>query len=108
MRLARWRPVRDWLVRSTENSAPGVWAGIACRKRCIDDKFAEAILAGVDSIVILGAGLDTRGYQPMVPSGVRVFEVDLPENIADKRKRIPETGTVTLVPVDSDTEDLSR
>jgi hypothetical protein len=64
-------------------------------------------------LVILGAGLDTRGYRLAAPNGVPVFEVDLPANIDYKRARvrsifgwIPEH--VTLVPVDFKTDDLAQ
>jgi O-methyltransferase involved in polyketide biosynthesis len=59
----------------------GIWGSIACRKRYIDEKVREALDHGVDAVVILGAGLDTRGPRLAVPAGVPVFEVDLPANI---------------------------
>jgi len=34
---------RDWMVRATEKSAPGLWALMACRKRYIDEKLIEAV-----------------------------------------------------------------
>ncbi|MFD2351003.1 class I SAM-dependent methyltransferase [Nonomuraea ferruginea] len=40
--------------------AGGVWGGVLCRKRYADDKVAEAFGAGIEQLVVLGAGLDTR------------------------------------------------
>ena len=111
--LSRWRPVRNLLIRFSEQEAPGVWGGVLCRKRYIDDQTRQAVDAGVDAVVILGAGLDTRGCRLVASAGVPVFEVDLPTNIDFKRSklhavfgRIPEH--VTLVPVDFEKADLEE
>ncbi|MFI5593161.1 SAM-dependent methyltransferase [Amycolatopsis sp. NPDC051758] len=110
--LAAWRPLRKSLVSATETKMPGLWASMLCRKRFIDDKLLAATETGIDAVVILGAGFDTRAYRLPALQGIPVYEVDLPENIARKntalRKafgRAPET--VTLVPVDFETQDLA-
>lgn len=104
--LARRPSVRAALIRASERAAPGVWGGIACRKRYIDDQFVQALDDGIGSVVILGAGLDTRAHRLGVPAGAAVFEVDLPVNVEHKRRRLPVDDLVTLVPIDFDTEDL--
>lgn len=104
--LTRWRAVRELLIKFSEKNAPGIWGAIACRKRYIDDALVDALRAGVDSVVVLGAGLDTRAYRLAVPARIPVFEVDLPVNIDAKRKRIELPHTVTLVPIDFEHEDL--
>lgn len=60
--------------------------------------------------MILGAGLDTRGIRLVAPAGVPVFEVDLPANIAYKRKKLSRAVSplLTLVPVDLATDDLGQ
>lgn len=104
--LARRPRVRAALIRASERAAPGVWGGVACRKRYIDDEFARALEDGIGSVVVLGAGLDTRAHRLGVPAGAAVFEVDLPVNVEHKRRRLPAADGVTLVPIDFDTEDL--
>lgn len=59
--LARWRLVRNLLVNVTEREGAGMWASFLCRKRYVDDKIRETASA-IDSLVNLGAGLDTRAY----------------------------------------------
>jgi methyltransferase (TIGR00027 family) len=105
-----WRPVRKALHTATEKKMPGLWASMLCRKRFIDDKLLAALDTGVDAVVILGAGFDTRAYRLPALQDVPVHEVDLPSNIARKRAAlrrasIPETAT--LVPVDFETQDLA-
>ncbi|GGP74048.1 SAM-dependent methyltransferase [Saccharothrix coeruleofusca] len=104
--LARRPVVREALIKASERTAPGVWGGVACRKRYIDDQFTRALEDGVKSVVVLGAGLDTRAHRLAVPAGASVFEVDLPVNVERKRKRLPADERVVRVPIDFDTEDL--
>ncbi|OBB98373.1 SAM-dependent methyltransferase [Mycobacterium sp. 852002-30065_SCH5024008] len=83
----RVAPVRRLMIRGSEWTGRGLWANMACRKRFIGDKLAEA-LEGVDAVVILGAGLDTRAYLLTRQVRVPVFEVDLPVNVARKVKTV--------------------
>jgi methyltransferase (TIGR00027 family) len=110
-RLARWSPLRSLVFALTERRARGVWAGVLCRKRYVDDKLAEAFGAGFQAVVNLGAGLDTHAYRPPVKGAAPAFEVDLPENIAYKRAKLLELygdipAGVVLVPVDLDRENV--
>ncbi len=112
VKLTRSPAMRAWMISLIERRAHGVWAGVLCRKRYIDDRLLEALGLGIQALVILGAGLDTRAYRTDALGAIPVFEVDLPENIAYKRamlqklyKTIP--AHVTLVPLDFDTQDLA-
>ncbi len=102
--VVRPRPLRQWLMSVTDREAPGLWNSIACRKRYIDDRLTEAIDAGIEAVVLLGAGFDTRGYR--VADRVEDFEVDMPRNLETKRKRMPVPDNVVQVPIDFETEDL--
>ncbi|WP_216902109.1 SAM-dependent methyltransferase [Nocardia alni] len=99
--------LRRWLMAMTDREAPGLWNAIACRKRYLDDRTAEALADGVAAVVLLGAGFDTRGYRLVAPRGIPDFEVDMPVNIEAKRKRMPVPRHVTLVPIDFEAGDLS-
>lgn len=108
--LARWRPLGQWIFRLTENRMPGLWAGMLCRKRYIDDQALDAAEAGLDAAVILGAGMDTRAYRLPPLERIPVYEIDLARNIARKRDRLRRLyGTVPdhvrLVAIDFETED---
>jgi methyltransferase (TIGR00027 family) len=109
--LARWRPARNLLFNLAEKRSPGVWGVVLCRKRFIDEKLLAALGGGIESVVILGAGLDTRAYRLPGLAALPVFEVDLPENIAYKQARLQRLygrlpAQVRLVPVDFDSQDL--
>ncbi|WP_163566900.1 SAM-dependent methyltransferase [Fodinicola feengrottensis] len=109
--LTRWEPARRALFNATESRAKGLWAEMLCRKRYVDDKLRAAVTAGVDNVVILGAGLDTLAYRRPVPAGTAVFEVDQPDTISYKKKAVTRAlgkmpATVTLVPIDFQKENL--
>ena len=57
------------------------WMGITVglRSRVIDEMLTEAIAVhGIQVVMILGAGLDTRPYRLALPQALRWIEVDLP------------------------------
>lgn len=69
------RRVFTWLL---ERAEPGIYGGVVCRTRAIDDACAEALAAGAAQVVILGAGLDTRPYRMAGMRAATVWELDLP------------------------------
>lgn len=106
----RWGPARRLMIRGSEFTGPGLWVNMACRKRFIDDKLKEA-LDDIDTVVILGAGLDTRAYRLTRQVRIPVFEVDLPVNIAMKAKTVRRVLgqpplSVRLVALDFERDDL--
>jgi methyltransferase (TIGR00027 family) len=106
----RWPLLRRLTIRAGERAVPGSWALIACRKRFIDDKLAEA-LPDIEAVVILGAGMDTRGLRLARQSDIPVFEVDLPVNIDRKKAAIDRTlmavpPSVHLAPADFERDEL--
>ncbi|GAA4513903.1 SAM-dependent methyltransferase [Nonomuraea ferruginea] len=111
VRACRWKAVRAWMAGASDRRAPGVWGGVLCRKRYADDKVAEAFGAGIEQLVVLGAGLDTRACR-LTPPGGRAYELDLPVNVAGKRQGlralpggVPER--VRLIEVDFETAELA-
>jgi methyltransferase (TIGR00027 family) len=111
VRATRLGLLRRLMIGATERAGPGLWANLACRKRFIDEKLDDA-LPGIDAIVILGAGLDTRPYRLARRSDIPVYEVDQPVNIDRKkavvRRVLGETPpSVRLVPVDFERDDLA-
>jgi methyltransferase (TIGR00027 family) len=101
------------LITATEKRLQGGWASFLCRKRYIDDQLVNAVAKGVEAVVILGAGYDTRAYRTPELAGIPVCEVDLPNNIARKEValrrcfgRVP--PGVTLLPIDFEVDDLAK
>jgi methyltransferase (TIGR00027 family) len=61
---------------------------IAIRTRIIDDFILEAVAQGTDTVLNLGAGLDTRPYRMRLPTSLRWIEVDYPAVIELKQDRL--------------------
>ena len=109
--LCRMRLTRNGLLNLADRRVPGIRGGILCRKRYVDERMTEALSSGIRSVVILGAGFDTRGYRLPTASSVRVYEVDLPNNIQFKRKALRRLfgyvpSHVKLVEIDFGSQDL--
>ena len=110
IQLIRLNVTRDWMVRTTEKAAPGIWGGLMCRKRYIDEKLLDAV-DQVEAVVNLGAGYDTRVYRFPELTKLPVWEVDQPVNITPKQARLQKIfgdvpAHVRLVPIDFDKETL--
>ena len=89
--LARARPLRVLVDYSIDVAGPGARSSAIARTRLIDDTVRSALDDGVQQIVILGAGFDCRAYRMPGMERIRVFEVDHPDTLAEKRRRL---GTV--------------
>ena len=110
VRLTRAGWVRRAVAAASERSGPGLWASIACRKRYIDERLSDP-LNDTDAVVVLGAGLDTRGCRIARHSDLPVFEVDQQINTERKiavLRRVLGTppASVRLVPVDFESDAL--
>jgi methyltransferase (TIGR00027 family) len=62
------------------------------RTRYFDNYFHDAADAGVRQIVILAAGLDSRGYRLPWPDGTVIYELDQPQVQEFKREVLAEHG----------------
>lgn len=71
------------IASSIPHSAVAAW-GMVIRTSAIDRLIDEALQLGVDTVLNLGAGLDTRPYRMNLPSGIRWIEIDFPDLIESK------------------------
>lgn len=91
----------------------GLTAHVALRTFAIDEALRTSALQGVKQVVLLGAGLDGRGYRMQELRDAVVFEVDHPSTQEDKRLRVeeqnlkPSAKEVRRVPVDFERDDLN-
>ena len=61
---------------------------IVMRTKVIDEMIESLIAEGVDTIINLGAGLDTRPYRLKLPQTLRWIEVDYPHLMAFKEETL--------------------
>lgn len=112
--LAKYRAMRGLMVRTVNRRVPGGYAYEIARAKFIDDVVLGETDRGLEELILLGAGLDSRPYRMAEQlRGVRVFEVDHPSSLESKRARLrrllgQEPGQVSFVPVDFNEHDLAR
>lgn len=105
--------LRQAVLALRERRFPGSLGSILCRTRCIDDMLKRSLEQGLDQVVILGAGFDTRAYRIGGMDRVRVFEVDLPGASRLKQRRLEKVlgvvpANVTLIGMDFDRQNLEE
>lgn len=107
--LLRYSRNRDWLRRALSKASCGLATHMALRTAIIDRELEAAAAAGIDQVVILGAGLDTRSLRLPTLNGCQIFEVDHPTTQEAKclgLERVPRN--LTFVAVDFESDSLSE
>jgi methyltransferase (TIGR00027 family) len=78
------------------------------RHRFFDDFLAGAARRGIQQIVLIAAGLDTRAYRLVWPTGTHIYELDQPQVLAYKQEVLDRAGATpecVRVPVAADLRD---
>lgn len=96
------------IAASMPSSAMTEWS-VVIRTVIIDAFIRDAVASGTDTVLNLGAGLDTRPYRLDVPASLRWIEVDYPAVIDFKESELArETPRCTLERVRLDLTDIAR
>jgi len=109
-RFNRLPRVSRWLL---ERLAPGAFGYFNARTRYFDEVLHRESLAGLDQLVLLGAGFDSRPWRfARELGGARVFEVDLAQNLSIRSERMAghpaAAAPAVSVPIDFDRDDLAE
>ncbi len=102
------------VIGYAERRGPGVQAFLAARDRYIDDYMEACLDNGIEQLVILGAGFDSRAYRFKSLRGrVKVFEVDHPATQGVKLEKVKKIlgaipDYVVYVPIDFNKETLGE
>lgn len=104
-----------WMIGTGlyDRMAPGAVSFVVGRERYIDDFLKTCLGEGLDQVVLLGAGYDTRPYRIPGIEKTRVFEIDQAATQEDKLKRLEKVihslpANVTFLPVDFNTQSLGE
>jgi methyltransferase (TIGR00027 family) len=112
--LAKHRMSHRFLRFILTTAVPGCYGYETMRTKFIDDVVLSSVDAGLDELIILGAGFDTRPYRLAHRlQDVRILEVDHPASQLSKRARLKrllgqEPEHVTYVPIDFAREDVGE
>lgn len=95
-----------------ERIIPGAPTSVVARTRYMDDYLEACIDDGIEQLVLLGAGYDSRAYRfDKLKGRIRVFEVDHPDTQRAKTEKIEKIfggrpDGVVYVPVDFGSDKL--
>ncbi|MCK8058966.1 MULTISPECIES: class I SAM-dependent methyltransferase [unclassified Fusibacter] len=102
-----------WMADLSEKIAPGVYGGLIARTRYIDDVIDKALGEGMETIVNLGGGYDTRCLRIGRMKEIDYYHVDQAEvidkfskNMAKLPMGIPDN--VRFVSIDFDKQSLAE
>lgn len=112
VRLFSIKFFRHWLISTSETSTPGLWSGLMLRKLYINEKLDEN-RAKIEEIVNLGAGYDTRSFTLPSISTTPIWELDQPQIMDPKKKRVISIegsvpDHVKLIATDFDHDDINQ
>jgi methyltransferase (TIGR00027 family) len=77
------------IARSIPRASMVQW-GMVVRTSAIDGLIYEALQSGVDTVLNLGAGLDTRPYRMKLPADLQWIEIDFPAIVRLKNTKLLE------------------
>lgn len=77
----------DAIAKKMGTARPVGWT-VSVRTRLIDDFITRAISQGIDTILNLGCGLDTRPYRMELPHSLTWVEADFPHMIDFKTEKL--------------------
>jgi len=103
--------IMDWYIA---RYIPGGINFDVLKARYIEDYLNQCIEDGIDQLVLLGAGYDTRAFRfNALKENVKVFEVDHPDSQRMKKKKVKKIfgslpDHVTYIPVDFNKEKLDK
>jgi methyltransferase (TIGR00027 family) len=83
-------------LRIAQTLPDGAWV-VAIRTIVIDAFLRSAISSGTDTIINIGAGMDTRPYRMDLPSSLRWFEIDHPSVIDRKAAHVRDEAPVCFI-----------
>ena len=110
-RLFGVRPAAALLNAYIDRRWPGARTSGIARTRLIDDWIGQAA-HGIDQVVLLGAGFDTRAWRLDTLASARIFEVDHPNTASVKQERLrsahADLKKATFVKVDFETDDFDQ
>lgn len=103
-------PLADRALGRLLGPVRGFEGEVLARSRYVEEALAPRLAAGLEQVIVLGAGFDTTALHHAA-SGCRFFEVDHPATQAEKQAilaRHPELGAnIVFVPVDFAHDDLA-
>src|SRR6056297_2388965 len=112
LKLMKFAPLREMIFSKRDKEMPGVIGNLLYRTKYIDDILRDN-LEEMEQILILGAGFDTRALRIEGIDSLKVFEVDHPQTISQKKKGLKNISQelpdhLSLVEIDFEERNLKE
>ena len=78
VRMSKFSIIRKYINNSIQKQIPGAFSSAIARTKYIDDLLHSTIAKGVQQVIILGAGFDTRALRLDFLKSIPVIEIDHP------------------------------
>lgn len=78
VRMSKFSIIRKYINKSIQKQIPGAFSSAIARTKYIDDLLHSTIAKGVQQVIILGAGFDTRALRLDFLKSIPVIEIDHP------------------------------
>lgn len=78
VRMFKYPIFRKYISNTIQKKIPGAFSSAIARTKYIDDLLQSTIIDGVQQVIILGAGFDTRALRLTFLESVPVIEIDHP------------------------------
>jgi methyltransferase (TIGR00027 family) len=91
---ARLAGIRGYQMAATMPHTKAMAFAMVVRTAAIDRLVTAAVSQGIDTVINLGSGLDTRPYRMKLPVNLRWIEVDFPATIHYKNEKLAGEGPV--------------
>jgi len=112
VRLSAFPLFHNMIPRIIHRKALGALSSGTARTKYIDDLLLQTLHQGVQQVIILGAGFDTRALRLDGLKNIPVIEIDHPDTSAVKLQKLRESGkilpNVQYLQIDFNTENLHQ
>ncbi|MFH7004143.1 class I SAM-dependent methyltransferase [Flavobacterium bizetiae] len=112
-RMSKYPSIRKYIQNTIQKKIPGAFSSGLARTKYIDELIQTAVLDGVQQVIILGAGFDTRALRLDFLKSIPVIEIDHPNTsnykIETYKKRIGQVPeNVSFLQIDFNKQDLEQ
>jgi len=110
--IAKIRPLVWLIIKQYKRRLPGGYYFHTARTKYVDAVLEQCAKQGLEQLVILGAGLDTRAYRfKDMLTNMKVFEVDYPDTQIIKKERLDRLPinlptNISYIPIDFNMQSL--
>jgi methyltransferase (TIGR00027 family) len=112
VRISTLPLIGGFIPKIIQSKGPGALSSGIARTKYIDDLLERTVRNGIEQVIILGAGFDTRALRLNFLKGIPVIEIDHPDTLRFKMNKLKERlenlpQHVRYIPIDFNQQSLN-